>query len=157
MIGTLSKFEPIVFSTLASNTIDAAIALSSIANLGNATPSDGYGLPKSAPVAAIIHQAVQKYGRTTSLTKGAVTGINATFYIGYSSGTARFVNQIVVESRKPFIKPGDSGSVLVTDPGRNPVGLLFAGNRTGKFALANPIGDVLSTFDVTIDDSESGD
>ncbi len=40
-IGTLSDFEPIVFSTSANNTIDAAIALSSTALLGNATPSDG--------------------------------------------------------------------------------------------------------------------
>ncbi|MCZ6895836.1 MAG: hypothetical protein O7H40_17550, partial [Gammaproteobacteria bacterium] len=46
-IGTLSDFETIVFSTSAYNVIDAAIALSSIANLGNATLSDGYGTPKS--------------------------------------------------------------------------------------------------------------
>jgi hypothetical protein len=46
-IGTVDDFEPIVFSTSANNTIDAAIALSSTANLGNSTPSDGYGTPKS--------------------------------------------------------------------------------------------------------------
>ncbi len=37
---------------------------------------------------------VQKYGRTTALTKGAVNAINATINVGYSSGTARFGNQI---------------------------------------------------------------
>lgn len=150
-IGSLSRYEPIIFSTSASNTIDAAIALSSAGDLGNSTPSDGYGTPKSATVQEGLGLAVQKYGRTTSLTKGTVTGINATVNVGYSSGTARFEKQIIVQSTKPFIKAGDSGSLLVTDPGRNPVGLLFAGNLTGKYAVANPIDFVLSRFEVAID------
>ena len=150
-IGALDEFEPIVFSTTANNEIDAAIALSSTADLGNATPSDGYGTPKSAFMAAVIWQSVQKYGRTSELTKGTITGINATVNVGYSSGTALFVDQIIVEGIKPFIKGGDSGSLLVTDPGRNPVGLLFAGNRSGKFAVANRIDLVLTRFGVTVD------
>lgn len=151
VIGTLSDFEPIVFSTSASNTIDAAIALTSTDLLGNATPANGYGTPKSKTVSPSIYLSVQKYGRTTALTKGTVVGINATVDVGYSSGTARFVNQIIVYSSKPFIKPGDSGSLLVTYPGRNPVGLLFAGNVSGTYAIANPIDEVLKRFDVTID------
>lgn len=151
VIGTLFAFEPIVFSPSANNTIDAAIALSDTANLGNATPSNGYGTPKSAIASAFVGQSVQKYGRTTSLTKGRVTGILATVQVGYSSGTARFVNQIVVGSRKPFIKAGDSGSLLVADPDPNPVGLLFAGNSSGNTAIANSIGSVLVRFDVTVD------
>ncbi|MCH7914912.1 MAG: hypothetical protein IH856_18075, partial [Deltaproteobacteria bacterium] len=94
VIGTLEAFVPIDFSTLASNTVDAAIALSSTEDLGNSTPADGYGTPKSLLVTAFVGQSVQKYGRTTSLTKGVITGINATVNIGYSSGTARFVDQI---------------------------------------------------------------
>ena len=151
VIGTLSDFESIVFSTSANNTIDAAIALSTTGDLGNATPSDGYGLPKSAIVSAMIGQAVQKYGRTTSLRKGVITGLNATVNVGYNSGTARFVNQIIVQARKPFIKAGDSGSLLVIDPERNPVGLLFAGTQDGKLAVANRIDLVLGQFNVTID------
>lgn len=152
LIGSLSDFEPIIFSTSANNTIDAAIALSSTSDLGNSTPSNGYGAPKSATVSAIVGQSVQKYGRTTSLTRGTITGINATVNVGYSSGTARFVDQIVVSSGKgAFIKPGDSGSLLVTNPDRNPVGLLFAGNRSGKIAIANRIDLVISTLGVTID------
>ena len=152
VIATLSDFEPIVFSTEANNTIDAAIAVSSTADLGNATPADGYGLPKTAIVSESLGQAVQKYGRTTSLTKGTITGINATVNVRYSSGTARFVDQIIIEgARGPYFKAGDSGSLLVTDPGRNPVGLLFAGNRSGKLAVANRIDLVLSAFHVTID------
>ncbi len=151
-IGALSNFVPIVFSTSANNTIDAAIASTTTGIVGNATPLDGYGTPKSALVTAYLNQKVQKYGRTTSLTKGQVSAVNATINIGYSSGTARFVGQIVVTgSRGPFIKPGDSGSLLVTDPDKNPVGLLFAGDSSGKYGIANQIGPVLAAFGVTID------
>jgi hypothetical protein len=150
-LGTLSDFVEINFDGT-NNTVDAAIALTTTANLDNSTPSDGYLIPKSTTISAEINQNVQKYGRTTSLTKGTVTGINATVNVGYSSGTALFVDQIVVSGNKgPFIKAGDSGSLLVTDPGKNPVGLLFAGNSSGKTAIANPIDYVLTALHVDID------
>ncbi len=151
IIGTLADFEPIVFSTSASNIIDAAIALSDTARLDNKTPSTRYGIPKSVTISPSINQSVQKYGRTTSLRRGRVVGINAIVNVDYDSGTARFVNQIVVHSWRPFIKSGDSGSLLVTYPNRNPVGLLFAGNASGRYAFANPISDVINRFGVAID------
>jgi len=167
-IGTLYDFEPLVFNASECtggaldpdcNTIDAAIALSSTANLGNATPEDGYGTPKSATKAAVDLQRVIKYGRTTRQTEGTVIGIHATVDVGYSMGTARFVDQIVVISSdgpfistEPFIQPGDSGSLLVTKRGGNkPVGLLFAGTADGIYAIANEIDLVLNRFAVTID------
>ena len=71
------------------------------------------------------------------------------------TGTARFVNQIVVGScSSTCIGAGDSGSLLVTNDANanaNPVGLLFAGNNSGSMAIANQISDVLSYFSVTID------
>jgi hypothetical protein len=149
-IGTLSDFVPLNFDG-GQNTVDAAIAATTTVLLGNATPTDGYGTPKSQTTVAAVNDAVQKYGRTTKLTKGTITAINATVNVGYSLGTALFVNQIVVYGNKPFIKAGDSGSLLVTDPGRNPVGLLFAGTSSGKYAIANQIGDVLTALGVTID------
>ena len=149
-IGTLSNYVSLKFNS-SPNTVDAAIAVTTTGSLGNATPADGYGTPKSGATAAGLNDAVQKYGRTTKLTKGTITAINATVNIGYSSGTALFVNQIVVYGNKPFIKAGDSGSLLVTDPGRNPVGLLFAGTSSGKYAIANQIGVVLNALGVTID------
>jgi len=160
VIGTLYDFEPIDFcyyfwfwQICPDNTIDAAIALSTTEDLGNATPDDGYGTPQSATTPAAIGQKVQKYGRTTSLTKGTITAINATFDVGYSPGTARFVNQIVVESDAAFIGPGDSGSLLVTDdPDCSPVGLIFAGNEPGTLTIANHIDLVLDRFGVTIDE-----
>ena len=50
-----------------------------------------------------------------------------------------------------FIKAGDSGSLLVTREGNNPVGLLYAGSLGGRFGVANQIDDVLSELNVTID------
>jgi hypothetical protein len=151
VIGTLSSFVPIVFSTSADNTVDAAIAASDISLLGKATPSNGYGTPRSATVSAFVGQRVKKYGRTTSQTSGQVLGINAIVIVGYGSGTAQFVDQIIVRSSRAFILPGDSGSLLVTAQSNNPVGLLFAGNGNGKIAIANRIDAVLNAFSVTID------
>ena len=150
-IGTLYAFEPILFGRRFKNEIDAAIALSSTANLGTTTPVGGYGTPNSIHVGAVLDQQVQKFGRTTELTKGKITGVNATVNVRYSSGIAKFVKQIIVESGTRFIGGGDSGSLLVTDPGRNPVGLLFAGNSDGTFAIANRIDLVLDRFGVTVD------
>ena len=151
VIGNLSSFIPIDISSSATNTVDAAIASSSTSALGNSTPANGYGIPRSEIVSPRVGQDVMKYGRTTSLTSGRVTGINATILIGYNAGTARFVNQIVIGSSKPFIKAGDSGSLLVTNPNADPVGLLFAGSSSGTTAIANPIDLVLNALGVIID------
>jgi hypothetical protein len=157
-IGTLSKYMKIVFSTSANNVIDAAIAESSDAELGKATPSDGYGMPRSVTVEPSINMRVKKYGRTTEQTKGRISAINATINVGYDSGVARFVNQIIIEPGD-FSAGGDSGSLIVVDgkgPSKNddrkPVGLLFAGSFF--ITVANPIDDVLSAFGVTIDGEE---
>ena len=159
-IGDLADFKPINFcnpypSNCPDNVIDAAIASTTTALLGNSTPSDGYGTPKIATVGASINGKVKKYGRTTGLTKGSVYVINATVDVGYSTGVARFVNQIVIQPGG-FSAGGDSGSLIVGDgKGKNkadnnkPVGLLFAGSAF--FTIANPIDAVLSEFGVTID------
>ncbi len=55
IIGTLSSFVPIKFDG-SDNTLDAAITLSSTANLNVATPQGlkGYGTPKSTIVSAFL-------------------------------------------------------------------------------------------------------
>jgi hypothetical protein len=154
-IGTLSDFKPINFLG-SNNTIDAAIALSSTAWLGNATPSDGYGTPRSTIVGEAIGQSVIKYGRTTSQTKGRIDAINASVNVNYgANGVALFVGQIIITGGG-FSKGGDSGSLIVVQAkGRNkednlkPVGLLFAGSTT--ITVANRIDAVLAHFGVTID------
>ncbi|MFH1718117.1 MAG: MG2 domain-containing protein [Planctomycetota bacterium] len=153
-IGTLADFEPIVFSRKASNVIDAAIAAaildSGTPRVGNATPDGGYGTPNSTTVDASLGLPVQKFGRTTLLTKGDVTGLNATVLVSYGPGkTARFVKQIVI-GPGGFSDGGDSGSLIVTDDTElNPVGLLFAGSSS--VTIANPIDAVLTRFGVSVD------
>jgi hypothetical protein len=160
IIGTLAAFVPIVSDVIVDgalndnptdNLVDAAIALKAGGILiDTGTPAGGYGTPTSALAACgvCLGEDVQKYGRTSGLKKGTVSGINAIVNVGYDAGIARFVGQIIVSGSKgPFIKGGDSGSLLVTDPGNAPVGLLFAGDNSGKNAIANPIGDVLSLLD----------
>ncbi|HEY6008768.1 MAG TPA: hypothetical protein VIU40_10635 [Geobacteraceae bacterium] len=166
LLGTLAAFVPIQFNNStcdpaanpsACNVVDAAIALSSTAALGNSTPGNGYGIPNSSTYVSVnpngpyVGQPVQKYGRTTSLTSGTITGLNATVTVSYGTGkSAVFMDQIVIGSNKPFSKAGDSGSLIVTnDTHAYPVGLLFAGG-TGT-TIANPIEDVLGSFSVTID------
>ncbi len=152
-IGALYDFEPISF--VSDNAIDAAIALSSTGDLGKATPSDGYGTPRSATIAASLNLKVKKYGRTTGQTSGRVSGIGFTVNVNYGVGVAKFVNQIIVEPGD-FSAGGDSGSLIVVDgkgknkaDDRRPVGLLFAGSAF--ITVANPIDEVLTRFGVTID------
>lgn len=155
VIGTLWTYVPIVFSRKANNTVDAALAMTSRDEVGTATPTPGgYGTPSSTTVEASLNLLVQKYGRTTGLTTGRVTGVNATVVVGYDKGQARFVNQVVVQgSGGAFSAGGDSGSLIVTQSGNLPVALLFAGSSSST--IGNPIDLVLRAFGapgvVTID------
>jgi hypothetical protein len=146
-IGTLSKYVTIDFSSGNNNTVDAAIALSSDGQVGN-TYWDGVTVQGSTPVLSPnVGDAVRKYGAVSKLTTGKIAAINATLSVNYGNGqVANFTGQIEFSGCKgACIKSGDSGSVLITnDSAHNPVGLLFAGDQTGKFAWANPIDDVLS-------------
>jgi hypothetical protein len=140
-IGTLAAYVPLQFGGKSSDTADAAIALVTTSTVGTATPSDGYGTPSSTTASATINLLVQKYGRTTGFTKGTITAINATIKVKYSRhGIAIFKDQIEIGSES-FSGTGDSGSLIVTQSGNNPVGLLFAGSSTTTFA--NPIDVVL--------------
>jgi hypothetical protein len=152
-IGTLADFVPLFFDGT-PNYVDAAIATTTNGNLANATPPDGYGTPSSVPFAGdALDLKVQKYGRSTGPTRGTVVIVGWTGNIGYVSGTARFDDQIVIYSQKgPFLKSGDSGSLVVTDDNfAQPVALIFAGNSSGKYGIANPIDAVLDALNVTID------
>jgi len=155
-IGTLFDYVTIDFDG-GGNMIDAAIALTSADDVGNSTPSNGYGTPRSVTADASVGMKVLKYGRTTSQTEGRVDGINATFDIFYTTGVARFVGQIVI-TPGGFSAGGDSGSLIVAKDKKGkregpdhlkPVGLLFAGSAT--HTIANPIDAVLVGLGVTID------
>jgi len=153
IVADLSAFIPIQFKAkkiIPTNTVDAAIAQVR----GGTVDPTGFiidiGTLSSDTVAASLNMAVKKSGRTTGLTTGNITAVNATIDVSYGKGkTARFTNQIVVGS-SGFIAAGDSGSLMVGDVATNPhaVGLLFAGSSTT--AIANPIDDVLSSFSVSM-------
>jgi hypothetical protein len=116
------------------------------------------GTISKATVGAFINQAVKKSGRTTGLSRSAVSGLNATISVTYDNecagGTAftkTFTGQIVVgNSGSKFLNSGDSGSLMVEDVTTNPhaVGLLFAGSSTD--AIANPIQEVLNFLGATM-------
>src|SRR5213083_1646056 len=167
-IATLRDFQVISFAANGTNTIDAAIALSTTSVLDNATPADdGYSMPNSTIYGDangdglfddrndLLGLNVQKYGRTTRLTHGQITGVNATVTVCYAASgltctkSARYVDQFIIEPGT-FSGGGDSGSLIVTDDGNlNPVALLFAGSST--VTIANRIDLVLNRFGVSID------
>jgi len=175
-IATLTDFEPIDF--VGDNTMDAAVALSTTAELGIATPTGeygsiaGYGVPSALlhpaygdpgvlgdeNLASLLGTPVQKVGRTTGHTMGSVTTINAIVTVCYDSPdctqVATFVDQIII-GPGGFAAGGDSGSLIVTDDLLyQGVGLLFAGN--GSITIANRIDLVLNRFGVSIDDGLAG-
>jgi len=147
--ATLERYQVIQFGGLA-NKIDAAIANVTSLTMDSKTPDDGYGRPKSALVDPFPGQLVQKYGRTTGLTKGRIVGVNLSLNVYYGRAQrAFFTQQIVITSpagAPAFSRGGDSGSLIVSDPGRNPVGLLFAGTANGRYTIANRISEVLAAF-----------
>ena len=168
VIGEISASSTIEFfvdtfdpDTDIENTIDAAIAViyediidnTSVPRLDNATPLDGYGTPDSETELATLGMEVQKYGRTTGLTKGIVSELSVTVDVRYADGVARFKEQIaIVPTRGRFSNAGDSGSLIVTDDdSKYPVGLLFAGGA--RRTVANPIDAVLEQLGVSIDGS----
>ena len=161
-IGTLADYQEIDFSGSA-NTMDAAIALTTTADVGTATLPDGYGSPNSTTTTAAVGMSVQKYGRTTGFTTGSINAVNVDVDVCYFPLTeticfpgfeAHFVNQFSV-TPGPFSASGDSGSLLVTQGSNQPVGLLFAGGE--GLTIANPIDAVLQRFNVAIDGAPAED
>ena len=146
-VATLSGIK-----SLPGSNVDVAIA----SVISGMVRTDGaileVGTISATTIGASVGQAVKKSGRTTGLTRSAVSGLNATISITYENecagGTAftkTFTGQILVTNkRSAFLAGGDSGSLMVQDVTTNPkaVGLLFAGSTS--IAVANPIGQVLS-------------
>jgi hypothetical protein len=141
-VGDLAQFVPISFS--GNNTVDAAIA--TLSQTSVCSMVENLYTPSGTVVSPSVGLAVKKVGRTSGLTTGTIAGINVTVNVNYGVGVATFVNQIYVASG--FIRSGDSGSLMVTQSGNNPVGLNFAGGSGTSFA--NPIGPVLQAFGATI-------
>ncbi len=94
--------------------------------------------------AATLGTRVKKSGRTTGLTRGKVTGLDATVEVDYGGKTAVFRGQIVSDI---LSRGGDSGSLIVDEANRA-VGLLFAGGS--DTTILNPIDAVLAALSLRI-------
>lgn len=146
-VATLSQFQTISMKRNANNVIDAAIAeINSGISATSQAVLNSY-TPTSNPMVATVGMNVKKTGRTTGLTTGTVSAVNVTVNVQYSHGTARFINQVYI-TPGTFSAAGDSGSLICEASSNDPVALLFAGGSSGTFG--NPIGNVLSTFGVSV-------
>jgi hypothetical protein len=151
-IGALEQF--IALDPTAVNSVDAALAV-----LDDGVDFDPAieAIPTTGALAEIeAVESVVKRGRTTGLTRGAVTAIEVdNVVVRFSMGVLRFDNQIEVAGaeRAVFSKGGDSGSLIVDEPSGDAVGLLFAGSDQGGprgagVTYANPLAVVFDRLAV---------
>ena len=90
--------------------------------------------------------SIRKSGRTTGLTSGEITQIDATAKVSYGLGkTATFTDQLVAGAMSAG---GDSGSAVLDDSDRV-IGLLFAGSESTT--IINRIQNVLDALNVSVD------
>lgn len=133
-----------------SGTVDSQ---GTILELGGTTSG---GLPTDGPpaagsgVAPAVNQAVAKSGRTTGLTCSTIAATSVTVSIMYQKGcgtgttfTATYSGQVSVAGGN-FSAEGDSGSLIVTQGGAQPVALLFAGSDVDS--VGNPVSVVLNAL-----------
>src|SRR6266849_6513770 len=153
-VANLSKFVKLNF-TGGNNVVDAAVAR---VISGQVSPTGSIlqiGTVSATTVNPSLGLAVEKSGRTTSKTTGKIGSINVTVTVsgygpcGMGTNTATFVKQFLINSRT-FSAPGDSGSLIVTQPSHGtkpkPVGLLFAGSSSTT--VGNPINSVLTALGI---------
>jgi hypothetical protein len=142
-----------VSSPLGSN-VDASIAQLRPGMMDSSGSIEGVGVPSSAVLAPTVGLAVMKSGRTTGFTTGTVTSINTSVSVQYQrncgSGkkfTVSYTGQVVIGGSN-FSAGGDSGSLIVSNSGRNPVALLYAGSSTST--IGNPAGQVLQRLSTAL-------
>ena len=143
-IATLLDFVPISFKPEETNDVDAAVA-SPVSSKGVSAFIFEVGTLKGI-ASVTLGDVVTKSGRTTGLTKGKVVAIDLEIYVGYSAGSARYVNQVEISQLPEYPKMadgGDSGSALVTEEGKL-CGLIFAADKATGIAFANRIEPILS-------------
>jgi hypothetical protein len=154
VVADLSNFVTLSFKKGTTNSVDAAIAQTRAGTVQTDGSILGIGTVSNLTATAVVGCEVQKVGRTTGLTTGAVYATDTTVSVKYNSGTAKFTNQILV-TPGTFSAGGDSGSLVVRS-GSNPrpVGLLFAGSSS--YTIANPIDAVTSALGVSMVGSGDG-
>jgi hypothetical protein len=129
--------------------VDAAVAQLRDSLMDTTGFIEGIGTISRNVKVPTVGLAVEKSGRTTGTTMGAIgsinTSVNVQYQIRCSQGkkyVINYTNQIVINGSS-FSAGGDSGSLIVTNSScHQPVGLLFAGSSSTT--IANPIGEVLT-------------
>ena len=146
LVGSKHRVRAFQDDPLATNLVDAAIAKPIYPDnvirdvLGIQTPTGHREVKLGDPVV--------KSGRTTGVTRGTVTQVDATLQIVYGNNIAVFEQQVVTDAE---CGGGDSGSiVLADDESGDAVGLLFAGTQDGKTMIMCQIGHVLDLLGVEI-------
>jgi hypothetical protein len=96
---------------------------------------------------------VKKFGRTTGLTHGTVDAfVPIPWVLPYSSPKFKahvwFENTWTIrgDDGEPFAMPGDSGSLVVSEVGTTALGLIFAVNTNGGYAIFCELAPVLANF-----------
>jgi hypothetical protein len=141
-----------VFSTLTravlSEHVDGAVVSVNAGKTTDCVIEEIGGVKGTA--AAAIDMAVRKRGRTTGLTNGKVTSIDASVTIPYGDGLGNHtlknqVRIVATSGSAMFSDHGDSGSVVVSADNKV-VALLFGGSSVATYA--NPITYVLNELAV---------
>ena len=108
--------------------------------------------PAGTVIAPAVNMPVAKSGRSTGLTCGAISLIDASLKVQYSTTcgssstfTVTFHHQVVIDS-STFGAPGDSGALIVDSLTAQPVALLVGGDSSTGITVANPIQDVLNAL-----------
>ena len=111
---------------------------------------------------AEIGDQVMKFGKTSSLTEGIVTGIvphPQKITINYNGTNCDFTEQLIIvgnPTSKPFSKLGDSGSLVVSKEvdssgAHTAIALLFSGATAANgiyYSFANPIKKIAEDFEL---------
>jgi hypothetical protein len=147
-IAALSQFIPI--TPAAPNDVDCAIAQLSPATVADPTFLPNVGaLRSAAPSLAAVGMKVEKVGRTSGYSAGAIFDIHATVKVQYSVGVVVFQDQVLVRAAQgSFSAPGDSGSLIVDMANKQPTALLFAGSSA--YTIGNKIEKVFAALGVTL-------
>lgn len=112
------------------------------------------GVPSSTTAIPQLEMGVAKAGRTTGLTCGSIGSVSTDVSVQYQRScgmggkkfTISYTDQVVINSSS-FSAGGDSGSLIVSQLGKHPVALLFAGSSTTT--IGNPIQDVEGALGIT--------
>lgn len=145
-IGTLKLFHALDFA--GRNLIDAAIG-----TVEHGTVSSeiyGIGAYSAQPLEARENMLVRKVGRTSGVSRGIVRDAHASIKLRYRRGVARLREQVIIQPRdaQAFSEGGDSGSLVIEESSRCPIGLLCGG--TPGYSVVNRIERVLDGLGLSL-------